>query len=147
MYVCTNINKYIIRTQYICYLYLPVVTIIIPPESTTVLRGNDVTISCGYGSATALPVTWIINGTSFTHEEIVNSPLYQLNNPFSPVTFSLTVFSINGTTTFQCVVLSTTNTTSTRGTVTVINGGMYIICSDINVRDMLICLLYVYIST
>ena len=35
---------------------------------------------------------------------------------------SLTVFSINGTTTFQCVVLSTPNTTSTRGTVTVING-------------------------
>ena len=81
------------------------------------------TISCGYLTATALPVTWIINGTSFTLQEIVNSPLYQLNNLISPPTVSLTVFSINGTTTFQCIVQSTPNTiTSTRGTVTVTNG-------------------------
>ena len=78
------------------------------------------TISCGYTSATALPVTWIINGTSFTLEEIVNSPLYQLNNPISPMRVSLTVFSINDTTTFQCIVLSTQTTKSTSGTVTVI---------------------------
>ena len=82
------------------------------------------TISCGYVSAIPRPVTWIINGTSFTQEEIVNSPLYQLNNPFSPPTLSLTIFSINGTTTFQCVVLSAPNTTSTRGTVIVINGNI-----------------------
>ena len=105
-----------------------------PPENTTVSRGSDVTISCGYGSATAFPVTWIINGTSFTQDELNKSPLYQLNNPSSLPMLSLTVFSINGTTTFQCVVLSTPNTTSTRGTVTVINGGMYVIYSDINVR-------------
>ena len=80
------------------------------------------TISCGYVIATALPVTWIINGTSFTQEEIVNSPLYQLNNPTSPMSVSLTVFSINGTTTFQCIVLSTPTTTSARGTVIVTNG-------------------------
>ena len=91
----------------------------IPPENTTICRGSNVTISCGYRSATARFVTWIINGTSFTLEEILNSPLYQLNNPFIPLTTSLTVFSINGTTTFQCVVLSTP---STRGTVTVANG-------------------------
>ena len=77
------------------------------------------TISCGYVTIMALPVTWIINGTSFTQQEIVNSPLYQLNNPSSPITLSLTVFSTNGTTTFQCVVLSTPNTTSTHGTITV----------------------------
>ena len=93
-----------------------------PPENTTVCRGSDVTISCGYGSATALAVTWIINGTSFTHDEILNSPLYQLNNPNTPMRVSLTVFSINDITTFQCVVLSTPNTISTCGTVTVING-------------------------
>ena len=93
-----------------------------PPENAAVSRGSNVIIGCGYGSATALPVTWIINGTSFTQEEIVNSPLYQQNNPNTPLTFSLTVFSINGTTTFQCVVLSTPNATSTRGTVTVTNG-------------------------
>ena len=119
------------------HMYVCLVGIIIrPPESTTESRGSDVTISCGYVSATALPVTWIINGTSFTQEEIMNSPLYQQNNPISPPTFSLTVFSINGTTTFQCVVLSTPNTTSTRGTVTV-NDGMDIrmyICTHNDVR-------------
>ena len=93
-----------------------------PPESTTVCRGSDVTISCGYGSATALPVTWIINGRSFTQKEILNSPLYQLNNPTTPMRVSLTVFSINDITTFQCVVLSHPSTTSSPGTVTVING-------------------------
>ena len=97
-----------------------IVTISTPPENTTVCRGSDVTISCGYVTATLLSVTWIINGTSFTQEKIRNSPLYQLNNPTSPPTLSLTVFSINDTTTFQCVVLSTPNTMSTRGTVTVI---------------------------
>ena len=97
----------------------PIVTITIPPENTTVCRGSDVNISCGYLTATALPVTWIINGTSFDQPEILNSPLYQLNNPTSPPTLSLTIFSINGTTTFQCIVL---NTTSTRATVTVTNG-------------------------
>ena len=99
------------------------VTITTPPESTTVCRGSEVTVSCGYGSVTALPVTWIINGTSFDQQEVVNSPLYQLNNPTSPMRVSLTVFSINGTTTFQCIVLSTANTTnSTLGTVIVTNG-------------------------
>ena len=99
-------------------------TIVIPPENRTVNRGADVTINCGYVTGgTALPVTWIINGRSFTQQEIDNSPLYRLNNPTSPTTLSLTVFSINGTTTFQCVVLSSPVTTSTQGTISVI--GMY----------------------
>ena len=54
----------------------------------------------------------------------MNSPLYQLNNPTIPPAYSLTVFSINDTTTFQCIVLSAPNTASTRGTIIVI--GMYI---------------------
>ena len=96
-----------------------------PPENGTVQRGSDVTISCGYLWATTLPVTWIINGRSFTQQEIVNNPLYRLNFITIPMLTSLTVFSINGTTTFQCVVLSTPNTTtSARGTVIVI--GTYI---------------------
>ena len=99
-------------------------TITTPPENITVNRGDNVTIRCGYVSATALPVTWIINGRSLTQQEIVNIPLYRLNNPASPPVLSLTVFSINGTTTFQCVVLSTPVTTSIRGTVIVI--GMYV---------------------
>ena len=105
----------------IIYVYL-VVTIVNPPENTTACRGSDVTISCGYQWSTFLPVTWIINGTSFTLQEVVDSPLYQLNNPGSRNTFSLTVFSINHTTTFQCIVHSTPNTTSILGTVTVTTG-------------------------
>ena len=91
-----------------------------PPENTTVCRGSDVTISCGHMIASARPVTWIINGTSFDQEDLFFSPLYQPNNLTTPIRNSLTVFSINGTATFQCVVLSTPNTTSTCGTVTVI---------------------------
>ena len=102
---------------YVCL----VVTFITPPENTTVSRGSEVTISCGYEWFTASPALWIINGTSFYQNDIMKSPLYQLNNPLSPQTFSLTVFSINGTTTFQCVII-TPFTTSTQGTVTVING-------------------------
>ena len=83
------------------------------------------TISCRYQWRMAFPVTWKINGTPFTQEEVTNSPLYHLNNPNTPMRVSLTVFSINDTTTFQCVVLSTSNTTSTHGTVTVISG-MYV---------------------
>ena len=80
------------------------------------------TISCGYQWSTAFPVTWIINGTSFTQQEVVDSPMYQLNNPGSPITHSLTVFSISGNTTFQCIVHSTANITSTHGRVNVATG-------------------------
>ena len=107
---------------YVCLIIVVIITI--PPQNRTVNRGSDETISCGYQWTTALPVTWIINGISFTQQEIMNSPLYQLNNPTIPTANSLIVFSINGTTTFQCVVLSTPNTTSTRGTILVI--GMYV---------------------
>ena len=102
-----------------------IVNIIRPPQNVTVTRGSDVTISCGYQWSTGLPITWIINGISFSQQEIVDSLLYQLNNPTSPMTFSLTVISINSTTTFQCIVHSTPNTTSTLGTVTVTTG-MYV---------------------
>ena len=96
------------------------VVIFSQPQNITACRGSNVTISCGYLSATALPVTWMINGTSFDEETLENSPLYQLNNPAHPSRYSLTVFSINGTTTFQCVVYSNSSTTSTVGKVTVI---------------------------
>ena len=101
-----------------------VVTFIAPLENTTVCRGSDVNISCGYKSATAIPIKWWINGTEFTQEDLQNNPLYQLNSPTSPMTYSLTVFSIDGTTTFQCVVLSDPTITSTLGTVIV--NGMYV---------------------
>ena len=115
-----DIGMHKLHTYIAMYVH-HVVTIATPPENTTACRGSNVTISCGYVTATAFPVTWIINGTSFTQEEIVYGPLYQLNNPTTPMRVSLTVFSINATTTFQCMVQ---NTTSTSGTVTVI--GMYV---------------------
>ena len=106
------------------HTYVGDVIITTPPENTTVCKGSDVTISCGHVTAPALPVTWIINETSLTQQEILNNPLYQQNRAGTPTENSLTVFSINGTTNFQCVIQSTPITTSTRGTVIVT--GMYI---------------------
>ena len=82
-------------------------------------------VRCGYAWSTHLRITWIINGTTFDQSAIQSSPLYQLNNPLDPRRITLTVFSINGTTTFQCIVHSTPSTTSTLGTVTVTTG-MYV---------------------
>ena len=101
------------------YLYV-IVTIIKPPGNTTVNIGDSATISCGFISATTLPVTWVINGILFDQSAIVNSPLYQLNNPLYIRSVSLTAFSVNVTTTFQCRFRSAI---STLGTVTVL--GMY----------------------
>ena len=92
-------------------------SIIAPPQNTTVYIGDDATISCGFLSATALPVTWIINGISFDQSTVVNSPLYQLNNPLNSRNVSLTAISINVTTTFQCKIRSAI---STLGTVSVL---------------------------
>ena len=106
------------------HTYIDGVTFTRPPENRTVHRGSNVTISCGYETAIAFPVTWIINGRSFTEQEIMNSLLYRLNFATIPILTSLTVFSISGTTTFQCVVQSTSSITSARGTVIVF--GMYV---------------------
>ena len=88
-----------------------------PPENTIACRGSDVTISCGYVSATALPVIWTINGTSFTQQQIMENSLYQLNNAGNTSSLSLTVFSINYTTILRCIINFTT--ISTPGTITV----------------------------
>ena len=91
---------------------------------------------CIYSGFRAFPVTWIINGTSFDQSALENSPLYLLNNPGSPSRVSLTVFSINHTTTFQCVVHYTA---SKIGTVTVTTGTYMCI-----ITYMYICNTYVY---
>ena len=114
------------KSGHICKLCVlhSIVIISRPPENTTICRGSDVTIGCGYQSASRLYVTWIINGTSFDQSAIVNSPLYQLN-PTTPIRNSLTIFSINDTTTVQCIVHSTPNTaSSTLGKISVT--GMYV---------------------
>ena len=103
------------------YMYiLSIVIITRPPQRMiTVCRGNEVTIRCGYCDVTVLPVTWIINGTSLTQDEVLNNSLYRLNHLTTPDRLSLRVFSINGNTTFQCMVPSTPNTTSRLGRVIV----------------------------
>ena len=113
-------------------IYLCVVIITSPPENMAACRGSRVKISCGYQSATPLPVTWIINGTSYTEDDIMNmKSSYQLNSPATPSALSLSVSPINGNTTFQCVVHSTLNTIiSTVGTVTVTTG-MYIVIHSV----------------
>ena len=135
--------EFCIEIAYVCAYFLLmcilVVTIHAPPENATACRGSNVTISCGYVSAIALPVTWIINGTSFTQQEVVYSPLYELNNPTDPLLYSLIVFSINHTTTFQCIVHSTSNVTSTFGIATVI-GNYVAICMYVSL--LCICVLY-----
>ena len=128
--MCTSLyamGTYILMCIITCTpIYYPVVTITQSPENTTVCRGSAVTISCGYQTASALAVTWVINDTSFDQLSITsNLSSYQLNlisNALSK-TYSLTVFSINGKTTFQCALHSNPIVTSTTGTVTVI--GMY----------------------
>ena len=112
---CTCINALFVNSD--CVMHLIAITR--PPENKTVCRGSNVTISCGYLWSSVLPVTWIINGMSFTQ---IDSPLYQLNNPTSTMALSLTVVSINSNTTFQCIVHSITNLTSTLGKVTVTSG-------------------------
>ena len=128
--------------------YMCVVRITTPPENTTVCRGDRVIISCGYNSPNELPVTWIINGTSFTEDDIVNNRIYQLNNHTTPNKVSLTVSYISHTTTFQCIVNSTPDTTTSRpGTVIVTTGtySAYIMCYNCNIllsimRSYLQCL-------
>ena len=110
---------------YILYVSC-IVNIVWPPENITACRNDDTTtISCGYQSNITFPVTWIINGTSFTQDQIMRmNSSYRLNDLTSPSSFSLTIFSINGTTTIQCVIQSTPNVTSTHGLINVT--GMYV---------------------
>ena len=121
------------------YIYT-IATIIEPPGNTTVCSGNDVIINCEYDYHLVSSVTWIINGTSFNQSVIMNSPSYQHTNLDVPKSYSLRVYSINGTTTFQCMIASDPAVTSTQGIVTVI--GMWdaiccVFCTCVNTMLML----------
>ena len=106
-----------------------IVTIDDPPVNKTVCRGSDVEISCGYNWVES-NVTWIINGVSFNQSDITNNSSYEQNDVMTPSKYSLQVYSINGTTTFQCMIHPEPNpephpdVTSTEGIITVI--GTYI---------------------
>ena len=109
-------------TKYQEFVYIhTTVTIDDPPMNRTVCRDSEVTINCGYNWVES-PVTWIINGTSYNQSDIMNNPSYQHYNLNRPSIYSLQVYTINGTTTFQCMIHPelNPNVTSTQGIVTVI---------------------------
>ena len=117
-YNCIYIKNF---TYYLCIMCIyTIATIKEPPGNTAVCSGDDVIIDCGYDYHLVSSVTWIINGTSFSESAIVNNPSYQHINLDMPGRYSLRVYSINGTTTFQCTIASDPNVTSTEGKVTVI---------------------------
>ena len=90
---------------YILYI-VAIVTITTPPEDATVCRGTDVTISCGYDSDVPLDPVWRIDATYLLQSDIMNMSSYQVNNPTTPVNYSLTIFSVNVTTTIRCTIAS-----------------------------------------
>ena len=73
---CVTMITKLCYTYFVCvfalYILYTVYTVIIsrPPENTTVFKGSNVTISCGYSGITTLLVTWIINGSSFTQKVV-----------------------------------------------------------------------------
>ena len=87
----------------------------------TVCRGNNVIISCGYNWVKS-PATWMINGTSFNQSDIMNNPSYEENNINRPSIYSLEAYSVNDTTTFQCIIHANPDVTSAQGIVTVTTG-------------------------
>ena len=107
------------------YIHIFVVIITRPPENTTVCRGSDVIISCGYQSPIVLTPRWVINNVELSATGIMMSDVYELNNHSTPNATSLTVLSINDTTTIQCVIPLSDEVFSSVGTVTVI--GKYFI--------------------
>ena len=79
------------------YVHIFIVVVITrPPEDTTVCRGSDVIISCGHNSTDIYDTLWGFNGS--VPISVVNNRMYQAINQ------TLTLFSINYTTTVQCVV-------------------------------------------
>ena len=116
LYIC----MYQDLMYYLCIICIyTIATIIKPPGNTTVCSGRDVVINCEYDYHLISSVTWIINGTSFSESAIVNNPSYQHINLDIPKSYLLRVYSINGTTTFQCMIASDPAVTSTQGIVTV----------------------------
>ena len=80
--------------HYMCVFVAVVITR--PPEDTTACRGSEVTIACGHNSTDIFDTIWGFNGSA--PKIIVNSQMYQAMNQ------TLTIFSINYTTTVQCAV-------------------------------------------
>ena len=92
------IITYICPCMAILYFMCVFIVVVItrPPEDTTVCRGSDVIISCGHNSTNAFDTIWSFNGSALS--VIMNSPIYRAINQ------TLTIFSINYTTTVYCAV-------------------------------------------
>ena len=119
---------YVLR-MYVCMCLNSAGLIVRPPRNITICTGENIIVNCGYKSNASLPVTWIINGTSLTQEEVNSSSYnrkYQLNNPTTPLNISLTIYRPKGIIITQCVVHSTSNITSRPGIVTSIGIVIYI---------------------
>ena len=91
-----------------------------PPEDTTVCRGSDVIINCGHNSTDIYDMIWGFNGSAPI--AVVNNRMYQAINQ------TLTLFSINYTTTVQCAVhiRASPSIILTSGTATVTVLGMHL---------------------
>ena len=104
-------NNYVATDVAICGMHIYAILVTYEMLSvhiaTSACRGSRVTISCSHSCTTPLLLTWIINGTLLTQQEVENSPLYHLNYVTVPLHYSLTVRSIDSTTTFKCTVQST----------------------------------------
>jgi len=96
-----------------------------PPLNTTVCRGNDIDVNCGYAAVPGVEIIWRINGNNeMTSREIMTMPSkYQYENIFNASTATgistLRIFSINESTTFECRVAFMDGAYSPIGTVTV----------------------------
>ena len=95
-----------------------------PPSDNTTCKGSDVYISCVYSDTGDVDVNWIINNTEFTPMALNESILYtnsiSYNSTSDTGISTLTVFAINGTTTFQCEAAVRNGNSSSVGTVTVV---------------------------
>ena len=113
----------------------------------TVCEGNDVTIICEYNNNITLNVAWKINNKTYIETEIANNPSYQLIVKYTLTL--LTVFSINETTDFQCIIPSPTNPNQTipsrRVTVTVKGVCTYIPCVKGNVYFAFYIFVFVHV--
>ena len=89
-----------------------------PPENTTVCRNNNVTVSCGYDFPVAVSIDWIINGNIIRSSQLYTGTY--MPNTSVPNATSLTVISINDTTTIQCSILLDPAVASWVGTIAVI---------------------------
>ena len=101
-----------------------------PPENATVCRDSNVTVSCGYDFSVPVSIDWIINGNAIRSSQLDNGTY--MPNTSVPNATSLTILSINDTTTIQCSILLDPAVTSWVGTIAVI--GKYMLVQQLTLQ-------------